>query len=357
MAEKHLYEIKNIETSFRTDGKMFKAVEDVSVYLNPGEIIGIVGECGSGKSVTMMSALQLIQEPGKVTGGEVYLDGSDKNMLSYGPNSAEVRKMRGGRVSMIFQEPMTSLNPVLTVGFQIQENIIEHLHLSKEEAKKRAIEMMKMVNIPDAEERFTYYPQQFSGGMRQRIMIAMALVCNPELLICDEPTTALDVTVQAQILGLIRRLQKEKKTSVVFISHDMGVISQMADRVAVMYAGQLVEYAQAEAIFTRPLHPYTQGLQAAIPKMNEKKDSLESIPGNVPMLYELPKGCIFSPRCAYATDRCRSERPQIVEADGHRVRCFLYEQGGDAQRREMKATDTSETKIENKKKIGEEGEG
>ena len=168
MAEKHLYEIKNIETSFRTDGKMFKAVEDVSVYLNPGEIIGIVGESGSGNSVTMMSAPPRIQEPGKVTGGEVYLDGSDKNMLSYGPNSAEVRKMRGGRVSMIFQEPMTSLNPVLTVGFQIQENIIEHLHLSKEEAKKRAIEMMKMVNIPDAEERFAYYPQQFSGGMRQR---------------------------------------------------------------------------------------------------------------------------------------------------------------------------------------------
>ena len=218
MAEKHLYEIKHIETSFRTDGKMFKAIEDVSLYLNPGEIIGIVGESGSGKSVTMMSALQLIQEPGKVTGGEVYLDGNDKNMLEYGSNSAEVRKMRGGRVSMIFQEPMTSLNPVLTVGFQIQENIIEHLHLSKEDAKKRAIEMMKMVNIPDAEERFAYYPQQFSGGMRQRIMIAMAMSSEPSVLVADEATTALDVTTQAQILEMIRDIAKKTNTAVVILS-------------------------------------------------------------------------------------------------------------------------------------------
>ncbi len=193
----HLLEIKNIETCFKTDGQLVKAVDNVSMYINPGEIVGIVGESGSGKSVTMMSSLQLISSPGKVTGGEVYIRGNEKNMLEYGPESEEMRHMRGGRVSMIFQEPMTSLNPVLTIGYQIQENIMEHLHLSKEEAKKRTIEMLKMVNIPDAEQRFDYYPQQFSGGMRQRIMIAMAMSSEPTILVADEATTALDVTTQA----------------------------------------------------------------------------------------------------------------------------------------------------------------
>ena len=237
----------------------------------------------------------------------------------------DLRRIRGTGISMIFQEPMTSLNPLMTCGRQIVETITSHEKMNKAEAKERALSMIRSVGIARPEKVFSEVPAQLSGGMRQRIMIAMALICRPRLLICDEPTTALDVTVQAQILGLIRRLQKETGTSVIFISHDMGVISQMADRVAVMYAGQLVEYAEGEKIFTEPKHPYTQGLQAAIPRLDEEKDTLLSIPGNVPMLYELPKGCIFSPRCAHATERCRNERPALVENSGHLVRCFLYE--------------------------------
>ena len=328
MAEKHLYEIKNIETSFRTDGKMFKAVEDVSVYLNPGEIIGIVGESGSGKSVTMMSALQLIQEPGKVTGGEVYLDGSDKNMLSYGPNSAEVGKMRGGRVSMIFQEPMTSLNPVLTVGFQIQENIIEHLHLSKEEAKKRAIEMMKMVNIPDAEERFTYYPQQFSGGMRQRIMIAMAMSSEPSVLVADEATTALDVTTQAQILEMIRDIAKKTNTAVVIVTHNLGIVARFAERIYVMYAGGIVETTDAERLFENPEHPYTRALLRAIPRLDDDRDRiLIPIDGLPPNPALRPEYCPFYDRCEYHMDKCKSQKKPVLKEleKDHFCACHLTE--------------------------------
>ena len=328
MAEKHLYEIKHIETSFRTDGKMFKAIEDVSLYLNPGEIIGIVGESGSGKSVTMMSALQLIQEPGKVTGGEVYLDGNDKNMLEYGSNSAEVRKMRGGRVSMIFQEPMTSLNPVLTVGFQIQENIIEHLHLSKEDAKKRAIEMMKMVNIPDAEERFAYYPQQFSGGMRQRIMIAMAMSSEPSVLVADEATTALDVTTQAQILEMIRDIAKKTNTAVVIVTHNLGIVARFAERIYVMYAGGIVETTDAERLFENPEHPYTRALLRAIPRLDDDRDRIlipiEGLPPN-PALR--PEYCPFYDRCEYHMDKCREQKkPELKELEkDHFCACHLTE--------------------------------
>lgn len=356
MERENILEIKDLDVRLFTERGELPVIDRLNLTLRAGETLGIVGESGCGKSMLASAIMGLVARPGKVTGGEILFGRDEKQDLTK-MSAKELRRIRGTGISMIFQEPMTSLNPLMSCGRQIVETIVAHEKIGRAEAKARAISIIRSVGIQRPEKVYGEVPAQLSGGMRQRIMIAMALVCNPELLICDEPTTALDVTVQAQILGLIRRLQREKKTSVVFISHDMGVISQMADRVAVMYAGQLVEYAQAEAIFTRPLHPYTQGLQAAIPKMNEKKDSLESIPGNVPMLYELPKGCIFSPRCAYATDRCRSERPQIVEADGHRVRCFLYEQGGDAQRREMKAIDTSETKIENKKKVGEEGEG
>ena len=263
----------------------------------------------------------LIAHPGKVTGGSIQFEGQELA----GMKKKDLRRIRGTGISMIFQEPMTSLNPLMTCGRQIVETITSHEKVSKAEAKERALDMIRSVGIARPEKVFSEVPAQLSGGMRQRIMIAMALICRPRLLICDEPTTALDVTVQAQILGLIRRLQKETGTSVIFISHDMGVISQMADRVAVMYAGQLVEYAEGEKIFTEPKHPYTQGLQAAIPRLDEEKDTLLSIPGNVPMLYELPKGCIFSPRCAHATERCRNERPALVENSGHLVRCFLYE--------------------------------
>ena len=328
MAEKHLYEIKHIETSFRTDGKMFKAIEDVSLYLDPGEIIGIVGESGSGKSVTMMSALQLIQKPGKVTGGEVYLDGNDKNMLEYGSNSAEVRKMRGGRVSMIFQEPMTSLNPVLTVGFQIQENIIEHLHMSREDAKKRAIEMMKMVNIPDAEERFTYYPQQFSGGMRQRIMIAMAMSSEPSILVADEATTALDVTTQAQILEMIRDIAKKTNTAVIIVTHNLGIVARFAERIYVMYAGGIVETTDAERLFENPEHPYTRALLRAIPRLDDDRDRIlipiEGLPPN-PALR--PEYCPFYDRCEYHMDKCREQKkPELKELEkDHFCACHLTE--------------------------------
>lgn len=319
---KNILEIKNMHTWFHMDSGIVKSVDGVDIELKEGSTLGIVGESGSGKSVTALSVMGLLMgTTGKIEEGEILLDGRD--IVHIG--NEERRKLRGSKISMIFQEPMTSLNPLMTCGRQIMETITSHEKVSKAEAKERALSMIRSVGIARAEKVFSEVPAQLSGGMRQRIMIAMALICRPRLLICDEPTTALDVTVQAQILGLIRRLQKETGTSVIFISHDMGVISQMADRVAVMYAGQLVEYAEGEKIFTEPEHPYTQGLQAAIPRLDEEKDTLLSIPGNVPMLYDLPKGCIFSPRCAHATEQCRNERPELVENSGHLVRCFLYE--------------------------------
>ena len=265
MAEKHLYEIKHIETSFRTDGKMFKAIEDVSLYLNPGEIIGIVGESGSGKSVTMMSALQLIQEPGKVTGGEVYLDGNDKNMLEYGSNSAEVRKMRGGRVSMIFQEPMTSLNPVLTIEEQIAEGLLIHESCTPAERHEKVLAIMHEVELPDPEKLCKKYPHQLSGGQRQRVMIAAALITEPKLLIADEPTTALDVTIQSQILKLLKKINERHHTAILFISHDLGVIRSLCDRVIVMNHGTIVESGSVDDVFFHPKEDYTRRLLDAIP--------------------------------------------------------------------------------------------
>ena len=304
-----------------TDRGELPVIDRLSLTLKAGETLGIVGESGCGKSMLASAIMGLVAHPGKVTGGSIQFEGQEL----VGMKKKDLRRIRGTGISMIFQEPMTSLNPLMTCGRQIVETITSHEKMNKAEAKERALAMIRSVGIARPEKVFSEVPAQLSGGMRQRIMIAMALICRPRLLICDEPTTALDVTVQAQILGLIRRLQKETGTSVIFISHDMGVISQMADRVAVMYAGQLVEYAEGEKIFTEPEHPYTQGLQAAIPRLDEEKDTLLSIPGNVPMLYDLPKGCIFSPRCAHATEQCRNERPELVENSGHLVRCFLYE--------------------------------
>ena len=304
-----------------TDRGELPVIDRLSLTLKAGETLGIVGESGCGKSMLASAIMGLVAHPGKVTGGSIQFEGQEL----VGMKKKDLRRIRGTGISMIFQEPMTSLNPLMTCGRQIVETITSHEKMNKAEAKERALAMIRSVGIARPEKVFSEVPAQLSGGMRQRIMIAMALICRPRLLICDEPTTALDVTVQAQILGLIRRLQKETGTSVIFISHDMGVISQMADRVAVMYAGQLVEYAEGEKIFTEPEHPSTQGLQAAIPRLDEEKDTLLSIPGNVPMLYDLPKGCIFSPRCAHATEQCRNERPELVENSGHLVRCFLYE--------------------------------
>ena len=313
--------IKDLYVRLFTVRVELPVIDRLSLTLKAGETLGIVGESGCGKSMLASAIMGLVAHPGKVTGGSIQFEGQEL----VGMKKKDLRRIRGTGISMIFQEPMTSLNPLMTCGRQIVETITSHEKMNKAEAKERALAMIRSVGIARPEKVFSEVPAQLSGGMRQRIMIAMALICRPRLLICDEPTTALDVTVQAQILGLIRRLQKETGTSVIFISHDMGVISQMADRVAVMYAGQLVEYAEGEKIFTEPKHPYTQGLQAAIPRLDEEKDILLSIPGNVPMLYDLPKGCIFSPRCAHATEQCRNERPELVENSGHLVRCFLYE--------------------------------
>ena len=321
MENENILIIKDLDVRLFTDRGELPVIDRLSLTLKAGETLGIVGESGCGKSMLASAIMGLVAHPGKVTGGSIQFEGQEL----VGMKKKDLRRIRGTGISMIFQEPMTSLNPLMTCGRQIVETITSHEKMNKAEAKERALSMIRSVGIARPEKVFSEVPAQLSGGMRQRIMIAMALICRPRLLICDEPTTALDVTVQAQILGLIRRLQKETGTSVIFISHDMGVISQMADRVAVMYAGQLVEYAEGEKIFTEPKHPYTQGLQAAIPRLDEEKDTLLSIPGNVPMLYELPKGCIFSPRCAHATERCRNERPALVENSGHLVRCFLYE--------------------------------
>ena len=314
MENENILIMKDLDVRLFTDRGELPVIDRLSLTLKAGETLGIVGESGCGKSMLASAIMGLVAHPGKVTGGSIQFEGQEL----VGMKKKDLRRIRGTGISMIFQEPMTSLNPLMTCGRQIVETITSHEKMNKAEAKERALAMIRSVGIARPEKVFSEVPAQLSGGMRQRIMIAMALIC-------DEPTTALDVTVQAQILGLIRRLQKETGTSVIFISHDMGVISQMADRVAVMYAGQLVEYAEGEKIFTEPEHPYTQGLQAAIPRLDEEKDTLLSIPGNVPMLYDLPKGCIFSPRCAHATEQCRNERPELVENSGHLVRCFLYE--------------------------------
>lgn len=319
-------EIKNIETCFKTDGQMVRAVDGVSMYLNPGEIIGIVGESGSGKSVTMMSMLQLIGAPGKITGGEVYIQGDKKNMLNYGEDSEEMRSMRGGKVSMIFQEPMTSLNPVLTIGYQIQENIMEHLHLNREEAKKRTIEMLKLVNIPDAEQRFDYYPQQFSGGMRQRIMIAMAMSSKPMILVADEATTALDVTTQAQLLEMIRDIAKKTNTAVIIVTHNLGIVARFAERIYVMYSGSVVETANTKRLFARPEHPYTRALLRAIPRLDDPKDRiLIPIDGLPPNPATRPEYCPFYERCEYRMDKCKEGRkPELQTVDkGHYAACHL----------------------------------
>lgn len=334
----HLLEIKNIQTCFKTDGQMVKAVDGVSMYLEPGEIIGVVGESGSGKSVTMMSMLQLISSPGKITGGEVYIQGEEHNMLEFGADSEQMRHMRGGKVSMIFQEPMTSLNPVLTIGYQIQENIMEHLHMSKEDAKKRTIEMLKMVNIPDAEQRFHYYPQQFSGGMRQRIMIAMAMSSQPTVLVADEATTALDVTTQAQLLEMIRDIAKKTNTAVIIVTHNLGIVARFAERIYVMYSGSVVETTDTKRLFANPEHPYTRALLRAIPRLDDPKDRiLIPIEGLPPNPATRPEYCPFYERCEYRIDRCREcGRPQLQELEpGHFAACHLTEDEKKAKAEEI----------------------
>lgn len=317
-----LLEVKNLKTYFYTDDGVVKSVDDVSFNVKRGKTLGVVGESGCGKSITSLSIMQLVETPpGKIVNGEILYEGEDLLKKS----KDEMRKIRGGEIAMIFQEPMTSLNPVFTVGQQIMEALTLHTDLDKVAAKERAIEMLKLVKIPLPEKRFNEYPHQLSGGMRQRVMIAMALSCNPKLLICDEPTTALDVTIQAQILDLINELKEKLGTSVMMITHDLGVIAEVADDVMVMYAGKIVEYGDADAIFETPRHPYTRGLMDCIPKLTDEDHvRLSVIDGMVPSFDEMPKGCAFCPRCTEAKTICHEKMPELVEVDGQLVRCFKY---------------------------------
>lgn len=317
-----LLSVKNLSTEFPVKKGIVRAVEDVSFDVDQGEILAIVGESGSGKSVTSLSIMGLLAEPGHVAGGSLEFEGKDLATLS----EKQHRELRGNDMAMIFQEPMTSLNPVYRVGNQIVEAIRTHEKVSKAEAKDRAVDLLRKVGIPSPEARINDYPHQMSGGMRQRVMIAMALACNPKLLIADEPTTALDVTIQAQILDLLRRLRDDTGMAVLLITHDLGVVSETADRVVVMYCGQVVEEAEVRTLFDHPMHPYTLGLLKSIPRLEDDDSKrLYMIKGMVPNPLEMPPGCHFSDRCDSCMDICRTKVPELVDVDGHKVRCFLYE--------------------------------
>jgi oligopeptide/dipeptide ABC transporter ATP-binding protein len=323
---KPLLEVKGLKTYFYTEDGVVRAVDGVSFEVYSGEVLGLVGESGCGKSVTSLSIMRLISKPGRIDEGQILLDGQDLLKLP----EDEMIKVRGNRISMIFQQPQTALNPVFKVGDQLAEVLDVHQDLGREAGWKRAVALLKMVGVPDPERRAEAYPHELSGGMAQRVMIAMALACVPELLIADEPTTALDVTIQAQILDLMRDLRREMGTSVILITHDLGVVAEMAERVAVMYAGEIVEQTDVNSLFDEPLHPYTQGLIGSIPVLGEIKDKLDVIPGSVPNLVNLPPGCRFAPRCQarfkYSCTICAEVKPELVEVkQGHLVRCWLYQ--------------------------------
>lgn len=323
-----LLEISNLHTFFKTKRGIVKAVNDVDYSVESGKTLGVVGESGSGKTVSAMSVIRLLDGNGYVDSGTITFDGHDMVNIS----DKELRRIRGNEIAMIFQEPMTSLNPVFTIGKQVAEPLMLHQGLNKQEAEKRVVEMLSQVRIPNPDKVAKQYPHQLSGGMRQRVMIAMALSCEPKLLIADEPTTALDVTIQAQILKLMNELKERKGTSIIFITHDLAVINEMADDVVVMYCGQVVEKADVRTIFSnesRFEHPYTEGLKFSIPRLDTPVDArLEPIPGSVPHPLDLPKGCKFAPRCKYATEKCHNEEPELVELEpGHSIRCFYPERG------------------------------
>lgn len=323
-----ILEVRDLRTSFFTDDGEVKAVDGVSFVVPKGKTIGIVGESGSGKSITSLSILRLLASSGKIVGGEVVFKG--KNLVDY--SEKEMRNLRGNAISMIFQEPMTSLNPVFTVGQQISESLVKHKGMNKRQAMARSVELLKLVGIPSPDSRVKNYPYELSGGMRQRVMIAMALACDPEILIADEPTTALDVTIQAQILTLIKDLQSRLGMSVIFITHDLGVVAETCDYVAVMYAGQIVEYADVRTLFAKPNHPYTIGLLNSLPRHDIDQDKLVPIKGNVPNAHEMPIGCRFAPRCPAATDLCRNELPDLLNAgDQNEVRCWIYSDKWDGE--------------------------
>lgn len=315
--------IDNLRTSFLQSGKKLTVIEGVSFAVEPGETVGVVGESGCGKSVTSMSIMQLL-------GKNVELSGSirfqDKELLSL--SDKEMQKIRGNQIAMIFQEPMTSLNPLHSIGKQISEPLRRHLGLSKQAAKERAIELLKLVGIPRADEIISDFPHQLSGGMRQRVMIAMAMACEPKLLIADEPTTALDVTIQAQILELMKKVRDEQGTSIMLITHDLGVVAEMCHRVIVMYAGQIVEEADVKGLFDNPKHPYTRGLLKSMPSVNVNQERLDAIPGSVPLQSEMPRGCRFAPRCSQVMDICHQKNPELLAvSDSQKCRCWLYSEG------------------------------
>ncbi len=321
-----LLEIRDLQTSFYTRDGVVKAVDGVNLYVKRGEVLGLVGESGCGKSVTSLSILRLVSQPGKIDGGEILFEGSNLLELSTG----EMTKIRGDRIAMIFQQPQSSLNPVFKVGDQLAEVLQIHQGMNKKQGWARAVELLEQVGIPDPQRRVNAYPHELSGGMAQRVMIAMALASKPDLLIADEPTTALDVTIQAQILDLMRQLKKEYEAAIILITHDLGVVAEMANRIAVMYAGQIVEEAATDELFRDPRHPYTQGLIGSIPVLGEIKDELDVIPGNVPNLIGLPAGCRFAPRCrarvANNLEICTQTMPELIPVGlQHTARCWLYE--------------------------------
>lgn len=322
MKENALLEIKGLKTHFFTKYGEVPAVEGIDITIPKGRIVGIVGESGCGKSVTAMSIMHLVQKPGRVVDGQILFNG--ENLVS--KSVKEINEIRGNKISMIFQEPMTSLNPVYTIGKQISEAILLHRNVSKEQAREMTIDILRQVGIPEPEKRIKSYPHQLSGGMRQRVMIGMAMVCDPELLIADEPTTALDVTIEAQILHLMRKLQREKGTSIILITHNLGVVAELCDEVYVMYAGKVMEHANVYELFKQPSHPYTYGLLNSIPDASGKKEKLFNIKGMVPNLLALPQGCRFCPRCPNAMKICMLKEPDMqTVAEGHMARCFLFD--------------------------------
>ena len=321
---KPLLDVKMLNVSFKSGKNTLKVVSDLSFYVNEGERLGIVGESGSGKSVTSLAIMRLLPSNTEEVSGEILFNGENLLQLS----ESKMQAIRGNHISMIFQEPMTSLNPIHTCGKQIAESVLLHSNATKKEANARALELLKLCGIPAPEQRMKEYPHQLSGGMRQRIMIAIALACEPELLIADEPTTALDVTIQAQILELMKKLGKDRNLATIMITHDLGIVYDFCDRVVVVYTGEVVESSPVNELFKKPQHPYTQGLIGALPQLNTTVERLEAVEGMVPDTNDMPSGCHFGPRCKYATERCQNEHPELVTtADGRQVRCFLVKEG------------------------------
>ena len=322
MAETPVLEVKNLRVEFPTRKGTLVAVDDISFHVNEGEVLGVVGESGAGKSMTGTAVINLLEPPGRIGGGEIYLDGRRIDNLPY----EEMRRIRGRQIGMVFQDPLTSLNPLYTVGRQLIETIRTHTDLSEQGARKRALELLAEVGIPSADRRIDQYPHQFSGGMRQRVVIALALCVNPRLVIADEPTTALDVSIQAQIIALLKKLCREHGAAVMLITHDMGVIAETADRVAVMYAGRLAEVGPVQQVIQQAKHPYTEGLMGSIPKVGHHTDRLAQIEGSMPRLTEIPNGCAYHPRCPKAFARCFVERPDLMAQGATEVSCWLYDE-------------------------------